>query len=432
MKKTLFYSFLLLSFYASAQTLETFAGTGLNGYVDGPADQARFSEPEQVAVDQEGNAYVCDTENHVIRKVSTTGQVTTFAGTGVPGDQYGPKETARFNRPIGIAIDPEDNIYIADASNHKIKVIRPDGLVVFVAGSGVADFADGPVASAMFNFPTHLCVDTSNNLFVTGNNDNRIRKIDLTAQMVSTFAGSGVPGLQDGIGTEARFFWPQGIAIDNENNLYVGDRANNAIRKITPSGEVTTLGGTGAPGHVDGPGEQARFNGPKGVAVDSVGNVYVADRLNYVVRKIDTDGMVSTVAGVPGSSGYLDGVVSDGALIGRAVDVTWFKDQSLLISDWENNVIRKLSLAATPTSIKEKRLPPNETIRVSPNPCTDFVHVSGELGHQFQVALLNVNGTTMGQWESIRTIHLKDVVPGIYFIQITGKNYFNVEKVVVK
>ncbi|MCG8328782.1 MAG: T9SS type A sorting domain-containing protein [Chitinophagales bacterium] len=414
-----------------AQTLETFAGTGIPGLLNGPADEARFSGPEQTAVDQEGNVYVCDLFNHVIRKIDLNGEVTTFAGSGIEGDQLGQKETAQFYKPSGITFDDSGNLYVVDKNNNKIKVIRPNGMVEWVAGSGQAGYADGSVESAMFNQPTYICIDEFNNLYLAGNNDNRIRKIDLSTQTVSTFAGSGIQALQDGVGTSASFFLPQGIAIDQDNNIYVGDRNNNAIRKITPDQVVTTLAGNGGAGFADGPGEQAKFNGPKGLTVDSAGNVYVADRLNFVVRKIDTEGVVSTIAGTPGISGYLDGEYSTGNLIGRAVNVICFQDQSLLVSDWTNETIRKL-LPNPFTETEELELPPNKTVKISPNPCSDILRIEGQLGEQFQITLSNINGQVLKQEENTTSIHLNGFLPGIYFLQILGENYLNVEKVVIK
>ena len=251
--------YLLFCFgFLFSQSLETLAGSGERGLVNGSALTAQFAGLEQTAVDSEGNIYLCDTDNHVIR-VITNGVVSTYAGTGAAGDVLGSRESAKFNFPIGIAIDDEDNIYISDSYNFKIKVIRPDGMVEFIAGTGEEGSMDGGVSMAQFDHPVYLCVDDSNNLFVTGNEDNRIRKIDMSTNLVSTYAGSGL-GYQDGPSDVARFNRPQGIAIDIEGNLFVGDRDNHVIRKISPDGMVTTLAGTGFAGYFDGAGSQAAFN----------------------------------------------------------------------------------------------------------------------------------------------------------------------------
>ena len=432
MKQLLLLTFCLFFISPSfAQTLSTYTGNGSPGLVNGLLEEALFNEPEQMVLDEEGNLYVCDRINHAIRKIDSEGNVTLFAGTGFPGDQLGDKESATFNIPVGLAIGTDGTIYVVDTGNHKIKKITKDGQVELVAGNGNLGFNNGDVLEAEFEFPTYICVDDSNNLFVTGNNDYSIRKIDQSTNTVSSFAGNYVQGYQDGQGLDALFSLPQGIAIDKFNNLYVGDRDNNVIRKITPDAEVTTLAGTTTAGCQDGSAQEARFNGPKGVAVDDKGNVYVADRLNFVIRKIDTEGTVSTVAGIPGFSGFQDGEATSNALIGRAVDVICDEDRGLYISDWQNHAIRYLSF--DPVSVIDlNKFPKNKSIQIYPNPATDLFQISGDLGENYSVYLIDQNGRVLLDIQNQSTVKVEDLLPGIYHVTVVGDGYYNFEKIILK
>lgn len=549
-------------------TLTVFAGTRTFGYVDGPAAQSQFRDPTDVVVDKtSGVVYVADRLNSCIRKISQDGMVTTLAGNGTSGFQDGVAQEARFSYPQDIAIDPSGNLYVADSNNHCIRRITPDGTVTTLAGTGSSGFADGPYSSAQFSYPHAVSVgkdgsiyvvetgndrirklkdgkvmtlagggssfedgtgtsiqltdpmymtldgndnlyvsdagariyrvapegyvtkfagngslieysdgpkqltsvfgplvfdgsnnllvlyhgirkigltgditsgmvstllranmfsfgegtdldfkfpegldidvqgniyiadggndcirkltpqlytptprptplfngsyfslvgdgvgeaatfgiisgltsDSSGNLFVT---DNRVRKITPSKQ-VSTFAGGGF-GNTDGIGTAARFVTPCGMAFDKNNNLYVADYTTGQIRRVTPSGEVSTFAGaTYSPiydwdGYVDGPKIGARFNCPKGIALDDTGNVYVADTWNHRIRKIALDGTVSTFAG----SGYLGGMdYSGGYADGPALSakfrspsaLAFDNDGNLLVLDLGNNRVRKIT-----------------------------------------------------------------------------------------
>jgi len=266
----------------------TLAGAGTPGYADGPGGAAQFKGPLGVAVDAAGNVYVADFENHRIRKVTPQGLVTTLAGSGEAGFADGPAASARFNRPKGVAVDAAGNVYVADFENHRIRKITPVGAVTTLAGSGEAGFIDGPAASARLLHPNGIAVDAAGNIYVAVESNHRIRKI--TPQgLVMTLAGTGEPSFADGPVGAARFNRPTGIAVDAAGNVYVAEFENHRIREITPAGAVTTLAGTGEPGFADGPGDTAQFRRPIGVAVDVVGTLYVADAANNRIRKIVLD-----------------------------------------------------------------------------------------------------------------------------------------------
>ena len=264
--------------------VSSFAGHGSFGFADGTGRAAQFFSPKGVAVDTSGNVYVADYMNSRIRKITPAGVVTTLAGN-FAGFADGANAAARFHYPYGVAVDASGNVYVADAKNHRIRKITSAGVVTTLAGSGVPGFADGDGTVAQFNIPLDVAVDVSGNVYVADSENNRIRKIT-SAGMVTTFAGSGAWSFADGEGVLASFNGIGGIAVDASGNVYVGDVLNCRIRKITSAGVVTTLAGSGVPGFADGIDLAVQFNRPYGIAVDASDNVFVADRENHLIRKI--------------------------------------------------------------------------------------------------------------------------------------------------
>jgi sugar lactone lactonase YvrE len=319
-------------------TVSTLAGDGTAGDADALGTAARFDRPYGIAVDAAGNVYVADTDNNRIRKISSAGLVSTLAGSGTAGylDAFG--TSAEFDGPYGIAVDAAGYVYVADLD--RIRKISPAGYVTTLAGDGTAAYADGPGASAQFNSPCGVAVDAAGNVYVADSANNRIRKIS-PAGMVSTLAGDGTGAYADGFGTAAQFQDPFGVAVDAAGNVYVADSTNCRIRKISPAGYVTTLAGNGTAAYADGFGTAAQFNHPFGIAVDAVGNVYVADSTNCRIRKISPAGMVSTLAG-DGTSGFTDGPGTSARFnlpFGVAVDTAG----NVYVGDEGNNRIRKIS-----------------------------------------------------------------------------------------
>jgi len=266
-------------------TVKTFAGSIVAGSEDGQGAMASFFNPEAVAADGKGNVYVADTHNNLIRKISEDGMVTTIAGRRGNGFVQGNDNSARFDNPSGIAVDVNGNVYVADWGNDLVKKISPDGKITILAGSGEPGSNDGIGPAASFYLPWGLAVDSASNVYVADSYNNMIRKIS-PAGVVKTIAGKKQKGAANGRGSEASFFHPAGIALDRQQNIYVADMGNNMIRKISPGGIVTTLAGNGLRGSVNGSDTTARFYKPYGVALDQDGNVYVADYQNNLVRKI--------------------------------------------------------------------------------------------------------------------------------------------------
>ena len=260
--------------------VSTLAGSSA-GDDDGTGSAAQFNYPSGMAVDSSGYVYVADTNNNRIRKISSTGAVTTLAGSSA-GDDDGALAAAKFNGPTGVAVDSSGNVYVADYINDRIRKISPASVVTTFAGSSSGD-DDGTGTAAKFFYPSGVAVDSSGYVYVADYSNHRIRKIS-SAGVVTTLAGSSA-GDDDGTGTAAKFYNPSGVAVDSSGNVYVADTSNHRIRKISSAGVVTTLAGSSA-GDDDGALAAAKFNDPTAVAVDSSGNVYVADTSNHRIRKI--------------------------------------------------------------------------------------------------------------------------------------------------
>lgn len=266
-----------------------FAGSssGAHGYTNGQGTMATFYHPVGMAADASGNIYVADEDNHAIRKITPLGVVTTFAGTGAQGSADGTGTAASFYYPCGVAVDASGTVYVADTYNNKIRKITPAGVVTTLAGSGTAGSTNATGTAASFNQPFNVAVDALGNVYVTDRANHKVRKIT-SAGVVTTLAGTGTAAFADGTGTAASFNAPTSVTIDKQGNLYVTDENNQRIRKIVPStGAVSTLSGTGAAGAYDGIGTTtATFNLPFGIAADILGNVYVGDYTNNLIRKV--------------------------------------------------------------------------------------------------------------------------------------------------
>lgn len=339
---------------SAAGVVTTFAGMpNKAGSADGTGAAASFNSPIGVAVDGSGNVYVADSLNNTIRKITPAGLVTTVAGrAGVVGASDGSALNALFNTPAGVAVDGAGNLYVSDTGNQTIRKISNSGIVTTLAGSaGVAGSSDGTGSAAMFNRPAQIAVAGSSNIFVADSGNNTIRMLT-QAGVVTTLAGSpGAPGATDGTGRAASFNAPTGIALDGAGNVYVGDGRNETIRKISPAGVVTTLAGTpGRTGSADGTGSAALFSNPFGLASDASGTLYVTDRDNDTVRKVTAGGVVTTLAGAPKIQGSIDATgaaASFNVPIGVAVDAA----ANVYVADYFNSTIRKITPSGVVTTL---------------------------------------------------------------------------------
>jgi len=328
----------------------------ISGSADGTGTNAQFNGPAGIAVSGGSNLYVADDNNNTIRKMTLTGTnwaVSTFAGlAGVYGDADGATNNARFHSPIGVAVDGSGNVYVADANNNEVRKITTSGVVSTFAGVSTGS-TDGPGTNALFWSTAAVALDAQDNVYVADYYNCTIRKIT-TNDVVSTIAGlAGNIGSADGTNSDARFYYPSDIALDSQGNVYVADAYNSTIRKITPVGTnwvVTTIAGqAGVYGIVDGLGTNAVFYVPAGIAVDLNTNVYVTDNYGHTIRKltpVGTNWAVTTIAGLPFTHGYANGISTNAMFYfprGVAVD----NASNVYVADSENNSIRLLTPVGT-------------------------------------------------------------------------------------
>lgn len=317
---------------------------GIYGSTNGLGTAALFRYPYGITVDSSGNVYIADYGNHIIRKLWPGGMVTTLAGqTLASGSVNATGTAAQFYNPYGVAADGPGNVYVADTRNHLIRKITSAGVVSTLAGqAGTPGTANGIGTSAQFNTPVGVAVDGSGNVYVADTYNNLIRKIT-SAGSVSNLAGQALAtGSVDGTGNVARFNGPYGVIVDSAGNVYVGDTYNHLVRKITSGGAVSTLAGqAGIHGTANGTGTSAQFYDPIGLAVDGSGNVYVADTYNHLIRKITSGGVVTTLVGQAGAHGTANGTGTSAQLYypyGVALD-SW---GNLYVADSWNYLIRLL------------------------------------------------------------------------------------------
>ena len=340
--------------------ITTFAGTGTQGSSgDGEAaTSAQLYYPLGVSADISGNLFIADYRNNKIRIVTSTGIITTFAGTGgygVIGDG-GAATSAQLKGPRGVSADIHGNVFIADSNNNKIRMVTSTGIITTFAGTGIGGMFTGDnvaATSAYLNYPTGVSADVSGNVFIADYGNIIIRMVN-SAGIITTFAGTGWPAGSSGDGgaaTSAQLNGPCGVSADVSGNVYFSDYYNQKIRMVTSAGIITTIAGTGIAGSNGdgGAATSAQLNGPWGVSSDTHGNVYISDTYNQKIRMVNSAGIITTIAGVgiDGTSG--DGGVATSAQLnypyGVSADISGGK---VYIADYRNNKIRMV-LPASPT-----------------------------------------------------------------------------------
>lgn len=362
----------------SGPVITLVAGTGQEGFSGdgGPAPLAQLWEPSGIALTSNGDLYIADNRNQRVRKVKRKGIITTVAGTGhvvstVRGIPYGgwkgdggPAIRADLNNPNGLAVDAKGDLYLADSGNNRIRKVSPTGIITTVAGTGAYGYSGdgGPALKAKLAFPFDVKLDRGGSLYIADTGNMRIRKVD-SQGIITTYAGNGTYGFSGdgGPAVRAQFRRTDCLAFDPHGNLLVCDEENHRIRKVDSQGIVTTVAGSGPVGQYDGgyggdggPALQARLNSPSGVACDAAGNLFLSDRANHRVRKVDTQGRIFPVAGNGGGQwwrvfhGYGDnGSPLNASLAyprGLAVDA----QGDLYVADSGNDRVRKIPGAGAP------------------------------------------------------------------------------------
>jgi uncharacterized protein (TIGR03437 family) len=344
----------------SSGTLSTFAGNGTLSYSGngGPAIQAQLNAPEGVAADAAGNFYVADTLNNVVRIVSPNGIIANFAGKGGAGDSGdgGAATSAQLNGPQGMAVDASGNLFIADTLNAKVRKVSTSGVITTVAGSGTPGYGgDGSAAgNAQLNGPQGVAVDTAGDVYIADFGNSRVRKVSAASGDITTVAGNGTFGYSGdgGPAVNAQLNGPQGVAVDTAGNLYIADSENNLIREVTPSGLIATVAGNGVAGYSGdgGPAASAQVGNPVGVVVDAVGNIFIVDA-SVRVRQVYPNGLIVTDAG-NGSRGYTgDGGLATQAQLNAPLAIALGQNGNLYLADTANNAIRLLQYAGNGLSI---------------------------------------------------------------------------------
>ena len=425
---------LVIVMNSRAQVVSTLAGNTTAGSADGIGAAAGFNAPFGVCTDGSGNLYVADLLNNEIRKiVISTGVVSTLAGNTTGGSADGIGVAASFNHPYGVALDGLGNLFVADANNNEIrKIVISTGVVSTLAGNTTAGSANGIGAAASFNYPTGVAADGLGNLYVADYNNNEIRKIVISTGVVSTLAGTTTFGSADGIGAAASFHRPYGIAIDGLGNLFVADANNNEIRKIVISSKVvSTMAGNTTVGSANGIGVAASFNYPTGVSVDGLGNLYVADYTNNEIRKIViSTGVVSTVAG-NGTIGSNNGTGPAATFYypsGIAADGLG----NLYVAGDNNNEIRKIVIGGAVgiqqfTSI-------NEQVNIYPNPNNgNFTMELADYKDETKLQIANLLGEKIHEQKlNSKVTELNfNLKSGIYLINIIDlKSSYNTKMII--
>ncbi|HTB06974.1 MAG TPA: T9SS type A sorting domain-containing protein [Bacteroidia bacterium] len=419
--------------FGQTYVINSIAGNGTAGFSGdgGSALLAEINYPYGIASDDSGNVYITDTFNNRIRKISSKGIITTIAGGGTKslGDG-GPADSAQINFPTAIAVDDSGLIYIADYNDNRIRKVDRKGIITTYAGTGSQGFTGdgGQAALAELYNPEGVAVDDSGNVFIADRNNARIRKVN-KKRIITTIAGNGTGGFSGdgGAATIAEINWPKGVATDDSGSVYIADYNNNRIRKVSAKGIITTIAGNGTAGYSGNGGSAlaAEINGPTGVAIDTLGNIYIADYSNHI-RKVSRAGIISSIAG-NGTTGFSgDGGPATSAMMSSPWSVTVNDSGFIFFPDGGNQRVRKLSPMPTVVNNISNS---SETVLFYPNPSNGkFTFQSSVVSRQLLVEVYNVLGEQVYSQYSLPNtqyqIDLSSQPSGVYFYRVLSDNKF--------
>ncbi|HEX7412635.1 MAG TPA: T9SS type A sorting domain-containing protein [Bacteroidia bacterium] len=428
---------------ANAQTITTICGNGTAAYAgDGAqATAAELSNPYDVALDWAGNLYIADRSNNRIRMVNTAGNISTIVGNGTGGysGDGGAATAAELYLPTAVALDAAGNLYIADMVNNRIRKVNTSGVISTFAGNGTGGYSgDGGAATAAGLFyPTAVAFDAAGNMYISELQNSRIRKVN-TSGVISTFAGNGTAGYTgDGsAATAAELNNPNGVAFDAAGNIYIADATNNRIRMVNTAGIISTYAGNGAMAY-SGDGGQAtaaELYDPMAVALDGAGNLYIADGNNSCIRKVNTSGVISTFAG-NGTGGYTgDGGQASVAELYNPTAVAFDASGNLYIADQQNNRIRMVCFSSCATTGINQVTSSNE-VSIYPNPASSSLQVTFSGNIQNTTLLItDMLGNTVKQFiihNSELRMDVSDLADGIYNISIVSNEGVINKRVVI-
>lgn len=427
MKLLLLLSLLFLGLHANGQTISTIAGNGSAGYGgDGHmATLAQLNLPEHIAFDPQGNMYISDALNQRIRKIDTTGEITTIAGTGICGfnGNYIPATTAQLYAPTGVIVDNSGNIFISTGNDHRIRKVDTAGIITTIAGTGTIGYNGDHISamSAELATPYVGAVDASGNIYFSDFDNHRVRKISASG-IITTVAGNGIVGSSGdgGPATNANLRGPGWVTISPSGELYIPDKSCGVVRKVSAAGIITTIagGGTGGDGVA---ATNAALNFPSSVALDSVGNIYVGEYGAHRIRKIDSVGIITTVAGTAVAGYNGDSIPATAAQLNYPSGLAINRSGDLFIADYHNNRIRKIPPDTSHIRLQVSAEEQVITV-VFPNPtATELIVTTNARYHA--LTILNNLGQAMLQQaitHSSTTVDVKVLPPGIYFVKLKG------------
>jgi sugar lactone lactonase YvrE len=431
-----------------AQIITTVVGTSIGGYTGdgGQATSAELHHPTKAIFDAFGNMYISDYGNNRLRKVNTAGVINTIAGTGTAGysGDGGQATAAEINQPDDLTFDTYGNLYFVDIANNRIRKVNTAGIITTIAGNGIQSFSgDGGYATAAeLNTPTGLVFDALGNLYIADGVNSRIRKVS-TAGIISTIAGCGGAWGYSGDGgqaTAAKLSFPNGLAFDALGNLYIADQPNNRVRKVNTAGVITTLAGNGfgatTSGGYSGDGgaaTAAELWEPTDLVFDALGNLYISDYDNNVIRQVNTAGIINTVVGDGAEAYWGDGGPAIDAALSFPDGLYIDASDNLYIADWANDVIRKVTNV---TALGIEQFNNNIQLTVYPNPASQVLNITFTKNTESNntIKLVNITGQTVysNVIAKSEVIDISGFAKGIYMLVVTNDNNTVTKKIIVE